>query len=207
MDFLLFFKSAFVGFSIAAPVGPVGLLCIQRTLTSGFGSGLISGLGAASADAVYGAIGAFGLTAAMLFFAEIRLPLTLAGAVFLLWLGYRLLVSETVTRAAETGDVRRGRTRDFLSVFALTLSSPVTIFSFIAVFAAISGHQPESLSADEAGVMIVGVFAGSALWWLLLSSGVHLVRHRLKPSIYTGISRIAGIALIGFALWQLMSLL
>lgn len=215
----LFFKSVLIGLSIAAPVGPIGLLCIQRTLVSGFRSGFISGLGAATADAVYGVIGALSLTAAITTFTEIRTPVTLLGSLFLCWLGVRIW-RQPIGRMADKGGNQAGRWMDFISVFALTLSNPVTIFSFMAIFAALAGHPVSgSASVTEvaviseietvtmAMVMVMGVFIGSLLWWLLLCAGIFSVRQRLNLCIMQWISRSAALFLIGFSLWQVLPLL
>lgn len=219
IELFLFLKAALVGLSIAAPVGPIGLLCIQRTLVSGPGMGFISGLGAASADAVYGAVGAFGLTAVTQLFIEATTPLTLFGASFLTWLGFKMIFSQPTGDASgaimvseradgiKSGDSIEG-IKAFASMFALTLSSPVTILSFVAVFAAISGSaELTGQSHSAAAVMVLGVFIGSACWWLMLAAGVSCIRHKLGPQTLLWVSRIAGGVLLSVALYQLASLI
>ncbi len=202
MDLILFTKASLVGLSIAAPVGPIGLICIQRTLAQGARAGIASGLGAATADGIYGAIGAFGLSAVTQAFASASRPMALFGVVFLGWLGIRFL-----TARAEERQVAVTSTRDSLRAFAstlvLTLANPTTILSFAAVFAALSGS--DILDPGSAGILISGVFFGSAVWWLTLATGVSLIRHRIDASVMQWISRIAGLFLLGFAGWQLHS--
>lgn len=200
MEPMLFFKSALIGLSIAAPVGPIGLLCIQRTLAHGAKIGFVSGLGAAAADGVYGALGAFGLKAITQWFVALAAPLALGGAIFLGWMGVQLLRARPADRAATAPDaVRPGRA--FLSVFALTLTNPMTILSFVAVFAAIGGNlTPDAASA---GGMVLGVFCGSALWWLLLAGIVAALRHQVGARAMRAINVVAGLFLLGFAGWQL----
>ena len=204
MEILLFFKAALIGLSIAAPVGPVGLLCIQRTLAHGTRIGFVSGLGAAAADGCYGAIGAFGLSALTQSFVALTIPLTIAGAGFLAWMGVQTWRAPLTQRSADAPDsVRAGKA--FVTVFALTLTNPMTILSFIAVFAAIGGRAAPDIQA--ASLMVLGVFVGSALWWLTLAFGVAAVRHKISPQHMRLINRAAGFFLIAFAAWQLLGLL
>ncbi|MFZ6050035.1 LysE family translocator [Pseudomonas sp. CR3202] len=201
MEALLFLKSVLIGLSIAAPVGPIGLLCIQRSLGHGARIGFISGLGAAAADACYGALGAFGIGALTHSFVTLATPLALAGALFLAWMGLKMLRATPSEHAAGAGDPARALPA-FVSVFLLTLSNPLTILSFIAIFATLSSG--ETLSATSGLVMVLGVFCGSALWWLALSLGVATVRHRLDARAMQWIDRTAGVVLLGFAAWQLV---
>jgi threonine/homoserine/homoserine lactone efflux protein len=208
VDAMLFFKAALIGLSIAAPVGPIGLLCIQRTLAHGTRIGFVSGLGAAAADGVYGAIGAFGLATIMQFFVALSLPLAIGGAVFLGWMGVGMLRAHgggnPPDQAASVPDAA-SPLRAFASVFALTLTNPITILSFIAVFAAIGGAG--ATSRDDALAMVLGVVAGSALWWFVLAFGVAAIRHKISPQVVQRINRVAGGFLLLFAAWQLASLL
>ena len=199
MATLLFLKSVLIGLSIAAPVGPIGLLCIQRTLGHGARIGFISGLGAAAADACYGALGAFGIGAITRVFVTLVTPLALFGALFLPWMGLKMLRATPPEQAASASDQARVLPA-FASVFLLTLSNPLTILSFVAIFATLSGG--EALSGADGLVMVLGIFCGSALWWLALSFGVSSIRHRLGVSAMQWIDRSAGLFLLGFAAWQ-----
>lgn len=202
----IFWKAALIGFSIAAPVGPIGLLCMQRSLLHGAWIGFLSGLGAATADAMYGALGAFGVAAVTQYFVAAAVPLTVFGALFLGWMGVGLWRAATPQKAvpmsAEGSAI--GNLRAFLSVFALTAANPMTILSFVAVFAAIAGRaEPDG---GVASVMVAGVFAGSAAWWLLLALSVAALRHRLPAGAMRLINRFSGLCLIAFAVFQLWSL-
>jgi threonine/homoserine/homoserine lactone efflux protein len=203
MDSALFLKALIIGLSIAAPVGPIALLCIQRTLAHGRTIGFASGLGAALADACYGAIGALGVSAVTAWATALRVPLAVGGAAFLAWMGWQLLrtqVAQQVKPAAETATAFKA----MFSVFLLTLANPMTILSFVAVFASIaSGHD---IGSDAAMIMVLGVFSGSALWWLGLSTAISAVRHRLSARIMQAINRLAGLVLIAFAGLQLLKL-
>jgi len=208
MDSTLFLKALVIGLSIAAPVGPIGLLCIQRTLAHGRGIGFLSGLGAALADAFYGAIGALGVSAVIASMVAARVPLALGGAAFLAWMGVQLLRAPVATEARQAADATTPL-KATLSVFVLTLANPMTILSFVAVFASIStGHVAgHTLGASQAATMVLGVFLGSALWWLGLSTMVSSVRHRLSAKTMQSINRLSGAILLGFAVYQLSTLL
>ncbi len=204
MDGVLFLKSALIGLSIAAPVGPIGLLCIQRTLSHGARIGFISGLGAACADACFGMIGAFGVAAVTQTFVTLAQPLALAGSALLLWMGTRLLrtpAQQQVTQARETVKALPA----FSSVYALTMTNPLTILSFVAVFSALGAGA--ATDASRAALMVVGVFTGSALWWLGLSVTVAAIRHRISARIMRRVNQAAGLFLLGFALWQIARVL
>src|SRR5882724_953723 len=170
------FRGIVIGFSIAAPVGPIGVLCIRRSLAEGTGAGLATGLGAATADAAYGCIAGFGLTAISSFLVSQRLWLAGLGGLFLCYLGGRTLLN---TPAEHGPEIRSGGLFSaYLSTLFLTLANPMTILSFVAVFAGFGlAASPDYFSAST---LVAGVFVGSALWWLLLSGSVALLRSRLS---------------------------
>lgn len=199
---VLFGQSLLIGFSIAAPVGPIGLLTIQRTLQLGPRAGLATGLGAAVADAVYGAVGAFGVTALIAALTAARVPLVVGGALFLLWLAIRIWRAPVADHAAEV----RGGTdllRCFAGTFVLTLSNPATILSFIAVFGTLAGR----MTVSSPWTMIAGVLIGSALWWLLLSVVVGRLRERFDQRWRRRVNLVSALVLAVFALWQVLGLI
>ncbi|HEY1132528.1 MAG TPA: LysE family transporter [Roseateles sp.] len=197
----LLLKSALIGLSIAAPVGPIGLLCIQRTLDHGARVGLATGLGAAVADALYGAIGAFGVTAVISLLTAARAPLAVGGALFLLWLAWTAWHGALAGQAAATRGGVKGW-QAFGGTFLLTLSNPATILSFIAVFSSLAA----GLTTASPAWMIAGVFLGSAAWWLVLVGLVGRLRERLRAAHLRWIRRGSAVLLAGFAAWQLASL-
>jgi len=197
----LFLKSALIGLSIAAPVGPIGLLCIQRTLDHGPRVGLATGLGAAVADAMYGAIGAFGVTAIITLLTDARSVLALGGAVFLLWLAWSAWHGAEPKQAAATKGGVKGW-HAFGGTFLLTMSNPATILSFIAVFSSLAG----GMATASPAWMIAGVFVGSALWWFVLVGMVGRLRERLQAVHLRWIRRGSAVLLAGFAGYQLMTL-
>lgn len=197
----LFAQSLLIGFSIAAPVGPIGLLTIQRTLALGPRAGLATGLGAAAADAVYGAVGAFGVTALIDALTAARLPLAIGGGVFLLWLAWRIWRAPIADRAVELPG-GSDLLRCFAGTFALTLSNPATILSFVAVFGALAGR----MAVSAPWTMIAGVLIGSALWWLLLSVVVGHLRERFDARWRRRVNVASAAVLAAFALWQFAAL-
>ena len=200
MDFLpLPLRGIIIGFAIAAPVGPIGLLCIQRTLAKGWRFGFLSGLGAASADAVYGMIAGLGLTAVSSFLVDQQSWLGLIGGLFLCYLGIKTLLAKAETAVATTQNERQGIAAAYLSIFALTLTNPITILSFIAIFAGM-GLGAEEMGVETAVFFILGVFTGSATWWLILSSGASLLRQRLQPAHFRWINRLSGVIILTFGL-------
>nr|WP_282594648.1 LysE family transporter [Halomarina salina] len=186
-----------MGLSIAAPVGPIGVLCIQRTLSKGRLSGLVSGLGAASADAVYGSIAGFGITVLSSLLLDYRTGIRIGGGVLLLALGVRSFRAEPAATAVATSDVQ-GLGRDYGSTFLLTLANPVTIVAFVGIFTGLGIGVSGDYS--DAAVLVGGVFLGSALWWLALSVGVNRFRSRFTRSVTRRVHRLAGAVVAGFGL-------
>ena len=193
-----------LGFAIAAPVGPVGLLCIRRTMERGIKSGVFSGLGAASADAIYGTIAAAGLTLIADFLTAQQFWLGLGGGLFLLYLGIQSLATRPPEKEAQVNETAQGSLiKDFFSTLALTLSNPITIFSFIAIFSGFNAAS-DSIYYSSAFILVLGVFCGSALWWLTLSIGVNFLRQRMTDKVIFYINKAAGLAIIGFAIYLVL---
>jgi len=201
MTFLL--RGLTIGFCIAAPVGPIGILCIRRTLANGRLSGLVSGLGAATADAVYGMIAGFGLTAISSFLINQQVWLRLVGGLFLCWLGVKTFFSKP---AAESAGARRtGLVSDYASTVFLTLTNPATILSFVAVFAGL-GLAATRNDYPAAARLVSGVFLGSALWWLLLSAATGHFREKFTVNKLRWVNWISGVVLCVFGLLALSGL-
>lgn len=252
MSLLDFARGVALGLSIAAPVGPIGVLCIRRTLARGYPNGLASGLGAATADMLYGAVAAFGLTAISGFLIGQRLWIHLIGAVFLGYLGVKTLLAKPPTpTAAQVGALgavvatpsaaedppagepaSTGAAVDaptvlvapavivasagarsanaprlagaYSSTLLLTLANPTTILSFVAIFAGVGIVSAPGHFGGAASV-VVGVFSGSALWWLLLCGGVSLARRTFSPRALRWISVLSGAILLGFAVFAIVT--
>lgn len=203
MDPTLFLKSVLLGLAIAAPLGPIGALCINRTLERGFIAGAAGGLGTALADGVYATLAAMGFAAFSGMLAQIDTPLRLIGGAFMLWLGWKSLTPKPPRAAAKIS------ARDLLgttaATFLLTITNPMTILSFAALFAGLGLASASGFSG--AWPVVAGVFAGSMLWWSLLSGGVALVHHRLPEGFTIWVSRLSGAVLISFGVWAVASAL
>ena len=203
MDPTFIVRGFLIGFSVAAVVGPIGVLCIQRTTRKGFLYGLVTGLGAATADAMYGGIAGFGLTMLATFLVSQQGWIHIIGGLFLVYLGIKTVFTRPAERAASA------RADNFLGAYAstllLTLTNPQTILSFAAIYAGIGvgGGKNGALSAT---LVVSGVFLGSTLWWCLLTAGISLLRGKLTYRWFLWINRIAGSVIILFGLLALLSL-
>ena len=183
-----------IGFSIAAPVGPIGVLCIRRSVAGGARIGFATGLGAAPADAVYGAVAGFGLTVVSGFLVDERRWLQLLGGAFLCHLGLRAWRKKM--GGGTVSDGGEGLLAAYASTFVLTLANPATILSFVAIFASIG--LAVSPGAGAATALVGGVFLGSAVWWLILSQSAGWFRSRLSAIWMTAIDRASGLILMAF---------
>jgi threonine/homoserine/homoserine lactone efflux protein len=203
-------KGLVVGFSIAAPVGPIGLLCLRCTLAHGRLNGFLCGIGAATADAIYGATAAFGLSAVTSLLLGMQTWLQLGGGLFLLWLGVKTLCAEPATPRSLDAPAAGALVAGYFSTLALTLANPMTILSFIGIFAGLGvGAAPDAGSgritagALSAGWLVLGVFLGSAAWWLLLSSFAGWLGRRLSHGGFRAVDLVSGLVIAGFGVWQL----
>jgi threonine/homoserine/homoserine lactone efflux protein len=185
-------RGVLIGVVVAAPVGPMALLAIRRTLDRGFPSGLASGLGIATADGVYAAVAAFGLTAISGLVLSQARAVQLVGAALIVVLGVRGLLAPTATRPAEAPSPT-GLVSAYGSCLALTLANPPTILSFAALFA---GVGLVSSGATAAGALVLGVLIGSATWWLALTGAVTRVRSKLDATWRARLNRVAGLAMV-----------
>lgn len=204
MEISFLLKGIILGFSIAAPVGPIGILCIRRTLQFGRFSGLFSGLGAAVADMIYAIIAAFGLTFISNFLVAGQFWLRLIGGGFLLYLGWKTFFAKVSDKTKEISHTTF--LNDFVSTFFLTITNPMTILSFLAVFAGL-GLSSIQGSYFEAAALVVGVFLGSAAWWLLLSEGVTLFRKKVSDKVMRWINRVAGMIIVVFGIAALLTVI
>ncbi len=205
MDTTFFFlKGIAVGFVIAAPVGPVGMMCIHRTITDGKLFGFVTGLGAAIADTLYGCIAAFGLGFLAAELINYQIGLRAFGGAVLCVIGIRALLNR---RAPNPVAPKRDQLfRIFVSTFIITVTNPLTILSFVAIFAAIGiAEVKEQMGWGIA--LVAGVFIGSAAWWVLLTSIAGIFHKRLDDTTAIWVGRVSGIVIIGFGLVLLASLI
>ncbi|MCX6952151.1 MAG: LysE family transporter [Verrucomicrobia bacterium] len=199
-----FFQGLLIGFSIAVPVGPIGLLCLRRSLTDGRLAGLVSGLGAATADALYGVVAALGLTAVTGFLLAYRTPLQLGGGLFLLYLG--LSICRAQPPSAEVRAPVTNLASAYGSTLLLTLANPTTILSFLGIFASLGvvssegGHLPAFL-------LVLWVFIGSAVWWVVLSLTAGALGPRLQNGGHRLLNLSSGLLIAAIGVWQLVRLM
>jgi len=200
---MFFAKGLAFGFLLAATVGPMWVLCFRRTVAEGALAGFVSGMGIAVADGLYGAVAAFGLTAVSGFLLGQRFWLGLIGGVFLLYLGIKCLTAKPVP-VQENQEAKTSLGQAFLSTLGLTLANPPTILAFAAIFA---GLGLVTSDYGAASLVVLGVFLGSASWWLVLAAGAGWLRGRIGPALFRAINIVSGLSILGFAIWQLAQVL
>jgi len=205
MEQIFFFKGILIGFVIAAPVGPIGVLCARRTLLHGRRAGFFSGMGAATADSLYGFIAAFGLTFISELLVAHQTLLRLVGGAILVFLGLKAFAARPVKKS-ELPRSARHYAGMYSSTFFLTLTNPMTIFSFAAVFAGfgLAGIKGSALSS---GILVLGVFLGSALWWIFLVALFSLYGRRFHSHELVWVNRITGAIITASGVFALGSLL
>jgi threonine/homoserine/homoserine lactone efflux protein len=194
-------KGLLLGITIAAPVGPICMLCIKKTLNSGFLAGLFAGLGVATADAVYGFIAGLGLTSITHLVLGYASSLQLLGGLFIGYLGLRTLFLRHVT---ESHVIKQSNLSSYLTTFMLTLSNPMTILFFLSIFTA------TKVSLSDVGVigmplLVTGVFIGSLLWWTFLAGMITLIGSKiLNPSLLDLVNRLSAVILICVGIWTIL---
>ncbi len=208
MDLDFFGKGVAIGFAIAAPVGPIGILCIRRSLASGWLAGFVSGLGAATADGIYGCIAGFGLTIVSDFLVSQQFLIRLIGGIFLSYLGVKTFLSP-VSKEVKEGTEKTGEIKEFisnyLSTFLLTITNPLTIFAFVVIFAGLNMTQTNN--SGNAGLLVFGVFLGSSLWWFTLTSIASWFRHKSSNTFLQWVNWISGVIITAFGVVALGDIL
>lgn len=201
LDLSLFLKAMGIGLAVAAPVGPMSLLCMRTTLTRGLRHGLAIGGGIALADGIYGAVAAFGLAGLSAFMLAHQKPLHLAAGLFLIWLGLKSLWARSAAGSTAKDFTGRSLLRNFATSVLLTLTNPPTIIMFSAVFAALT--PAGGFHASDAAMTVAGVFAGSLLWWCGVVAVVTGLRHALGPTARLWIDRVSGLTLSALGVVEL----
>lgn len=199
----LFSKGLLLGFAIAAPVGPIGIHCIRKTLHFGKASGFCAGLGAALADTLYGCISVFSLTIVAQYLLAWKMVFKLVGGIFLIFLGWGSFRSVPVVR--EEDQIKTSLLKDFVEAFFLTLLNPLTLIAFLGGFAVL-GLVDIQGDVKTAAPIITGVFCGASSWWLILSEGVARLRKKIGPKTLHRINQIAGIMIGAIGIWSLTTL-
>ncbi|MBZ0199547.1 MAG: LysE family translocator [Ignavibacteriaceae bacterium] len=189
MDFSIFFNGLILGIFVAAPVGPIGILCINRTITKGFSTGFVSGLGVATADTLYGMIAVFGLTIVSgLIMTENTIVQIIGGAV-LCYLGIRVMIKDPAAQIIEPD--KKGLLKAYGSMFFLTMTNPTTILAFAAIFAAL-GIADSSKTFTTSTLLVSGIFLGSTMWWLAISYGIERYRNKLSDHVMRTVNKLSG---------------
>ncbi len=204
MDDSLFLRGLLVGLAIAIPIGPIGVLCIQRTLADGVARGVVTGFGSTTAHGIYAAIAGFGFAVVSDTLTGGQVALRLLGSGYLAYLALRIARSDPTIQAASGRG--RGLLATYLSSFLLDITSPGTLILFAAIFA---GLGAGSAAGKEEGIifLVLGVLLGSGVWWVVLSNGVNLLRNRLNQAWLRWINRLSGVILLGFAGYVLLGLI
>ena len=194
------------GLVLAAPVGPVGVLCVQRTLSEGRMHGLLSGLGAAVGDAIYGAIAAFGVSAVQLWISDHQVSLRTIGGILLLLLAAKTLILRSNRKNQKNvGKLHtENLLQDFVSTFLLAITNPITILTFAGLFVTL-GSTDVGDSVNNAALLVFGVFIGSALWWFALAFTANLARPYIDGGYQKWVSRISAAILISFGVYALIT--
>lgn len=209
MDFLLplilFFKGILIGFVIAAPVGPIGILCIRRTLSNHKMLAGSTGLGSASADAFYGAIAAFSLAGIADLIIHYNFYLKLFGGILLALIGFSIIRNPSFKREEKING-EDSLLHAYSSAFLLTISNPITLVVFAAAFSAM-GISPLYESFFHASFLVIGVFIGACSWWLSLITAIYFMKHKLSDAQLIWINRFSGVILVGFSVYILTSLI
>ncbi len=193
-----FMRGFVLGVLVAAPVGPVGLLCIKRTLSGGLPAGLLTGLGAAVADTFFGAIAAFGITAALQWFTNVEKEIRIFGGAFLVIMAGFIMMKHVHIEKPQPHSTSK-LFRKFVSGLVITLTNPLTLIGVLAVVAAFSGPMLFMQAATLTG----GIFCGSAFWWLFLCGGTHLIRRHLNDNTLTWVNRGTAVLLLVLGGWAL----
>lgn len=199
-----FIKGIITGLLISAPLGPIGIMCIQRTLNRGYMSGFVSGLGAAAADVLFAVIAGFGLSIIINFIEEKHLYFQIVGGLFVLYIGFRIFNTNPVRQLKLQRLNRTRLSQDFASVFLLTISNPIAIFLFIAIMAALKVGS-DLLSFIELSFLIAGIAGGAILWWFTLASIANRFRQKIRLKSIWWLNKITGSVVFIFGLFVILS--
>lgn len=204
MDIFFIIKGILIGISVSAPLGPIGVLCIQRTLNKGFKSGLVSGIGAASADIIYAIIAGFSITFISDFLIENQNYIRIIGGMFLIFIGAKIFTSNPAKQIRKLRTKGNNYYKDFITSFLVTVSNPITILAFGAIFASFNMVEKSS-GTFSIIILVVTVFSGAILWWLSLISIVTIFKSRIRLRNLLWINRVTGVLIIIFALFVIIS--
>ncbi len=206
-DWYLILNGVLIGIVVAAPIGPVNLICIRRTLAYGRTNGFVSGLGAAIGDAIFAAVAAFGLTAAASLLMMFGDWLQAVGGIFLIALGIHTYLNKPADNEAVNAKTSGKLAAAVLATFVLTITNPATMLGFVAIFGGVGGLVTTEPSMLTAGLLVIAVFLGSSLWWLGVTMTVGLLRDRMTDQTLVLINRVSGGLIISFGIFILIRLI
>lgn len=205
MVFALFWKGFFVGLMVTIPLGPIGVLCVQRTLNKGRVSGFVSGLGAAAADMIFAIIAGFGITYIISFIRSQQLYFQILGGLVIIFLGIHIFYTNPVRQLRLQRLNRNRLSQDFFSVFFLTITNPMAILFFLAIFAGINVSDGNHNILNMIS-LVAGVFSGAAAWWFILSGVVSLFRHRFRLKNIWWMNKVAGVIVFFIGILAIVSI-
>jgi len=200
----IFIKGIIIGLLVSAPLGPIGIMCIQRTLNRGYMSGFVSGLGAAAADIIFAVIAGFGLTIIINFIEEKHLYFQILGGIFVLYIGYKIFNTNPVKQLKLQRLNKTRLSQDFASIFLLTISNPMAIFLFVAIMAALK-VAGDLLSFFELSILVSGIAGGAILWWFVLASIANRFRKKIRLKSIWWLNKITGSVVFLFGLVVILS--
>ena len=204
MELELIFKGVIVGLLVSAPLGPIGVLCIQRTLNRGLISGFISGIGAAVADTIFAIVAALGLTIVVNFIQQQHFYFQILGGLFVLYIGIKIFYTNPIKQLKLQRLGKTNLSQDFFSVLLLTLSNPAAIFLFVAIMAGMQVAN-DKLSFIQILILVVSIFVGASLWWFFLSTVANRFRKRIRLRSIWWMNKITGTAIFAFGLFLIVS--
>ena len=200
----IFIKGVIIGLLVSAPLGPIGIMCIQRTLNRGYMSGFVSGLGAAAADIIFAVIAGLGLTIIINFIEKQHIYFQILGGLFVLYIGYRIFNTNPVKQLRLQRLNKTRLSQDFASVFLLTISNPMAILLFIAIMAALKVANGV-LSIFELSILTAGIAGGAILWWFILASIANRFRNRIRLKSIWWLNKITGSVVFLFGVVVIIS--
>ncbi len=204
MDISFIIQGITIGILVSVPVGPVAVLAIQRSLNKGFKSGFITGIGAASADIIYAVIAGFGITFISDFLIDNQIYIRIVGGLFLIFIGFKIFSSNPAKQIRKHRTKGNNYFKDFLTSFFVTVSNPLTILAFGAIFASFNMVDKES-GFISIFVLIITVFSGALLWWVALTAITTIFKNKIRLRNILWINRITGMLIILFAILLIIS--
>ena len=205
MGFVYLIKGFLIGFVASIPLGPIGVMCIQRTLCNSRRSGFVSGLGAALADSIFATVAFFSLSVVMSFVESNMVIVKVIGGITVIMVGMVIFLKNPVMQIRRNRAGKGSLWSDFLSLFFVTLANPAFILIFLALFAAV-GVSSSGLPFGQGALMLLGVLCGASFWWFTLSSVISLFRHKIRPRHLLWINRISGALIVTLGAAAILSI-